>query len=74
MNAVSGGVLETGALDHYPERDRLLAWARECTPTGRLVTPEEFAAVVAWLCTDEARPIRGQTIVVDGGLTLGGLG
>ncbi len=74
VNAVSGGVLETGALDHYPERDRLLAWAREHTPTRRLVTPEEFAAVVAWVCTDEARPIRGQTIIVDGGLTLGGLG
>ena len=74
VNAVSGGVIETGALDHYPERDRLLAWARERTPTGRLVTPEQLATVVAWLCTDAARPIRGQTIVADGGLTLGGLG
>jgi len=74
VNAVSGGVIETGALEHYPERERLLAWAREHTPTGRLVTAEELAAGVSWLCTDEARPIRGQTIVVDGGLTLGGLG
>ncbi|HUG55734.1 MAG TPA: enoyl-[acyl-carrier-protein] reductase FabL [Candidatus Limnocylindrales bacterium] len=72
VNAVAGGVIETDALRHYPEREGLLEWARAHTVSGRLVTPDEIAGVVAWLCTDEARQIRGQTIVVDGGLTLGG--
>lgn len=73
VNAVAGGVVETDALRHYPERERLLEWARAHTVSGRLVTAGELAGVVAWLCTEEARQIRGQTIVVDGGLTLGGL-
>lgn len=72
VNAVAGGVVETETLRHYPERERLLAWARTNTISGRLVTADELAGVVAWLCTKEARQIRGQTIVVDGGLTLGG--
>lgn len=72
VNAVAGGVIETDALRHYPERERLVEWARAHTLSGRLVTADELAGVVAWLCTDEARQIRGQTIVVDGGLTLGG--
>lgn len=72
VNAVAGGVIETDTLRHYPERERLVEWARAHTVSGRLVTADELAGVVAWLCTDEARQIRGQTIVVDGGLTLGG--
>lgn len=72
VNAVAGGVIETETLRHYPERERLLQWARANTVSGQLVTADELAGVVAWLCTDAARQIRGQTIVVDGGLTLGG--
>jgi len=40
------------------------------TPAGRFVTPEEVAKVVAWLCTDDAQMIVGQTITVDGGYGL----
>lgn len=39
-------------------------------PMGRAGTSEEMAAVVAFLCSDEAAYITGQTIYVDGGLTL----
>ncbi|MBI2324656.1 MAG: SDR family oxidoreductase [Chloroflexi bacterium] len=38
------------------------------TASGQLVTADQLAGVVAWLCTEEARQIRGQVIVVDGGL------
>jgi enoyl-[acyl-carrier protein] reductase III len=66
-NAVSPGVVETEALDFFPRKEQMVAFARERTPGGRLVTPQEIARVVAWLCTDDARMIVGQTIVVDGG-------
>jgi NAD(P)-dependent dehydrogenase (short-subunit alcohol dehydrogenase family) len=40
------------------------------SPQHRLVEPEEVAAAVAMLCTEGARGIHGQTIVVDGGQVL----
>lgn len=39
---------------------------------GRIGTPEDIADVVVWLCTDEARFITGQSILVDGGFTIPG--
>jgi enoyl-[acyl-carrier protein] reductase III len=40
------------------------------TPAGRLVEPEDVAAAVSFLCSEDAAMIRGQTIVVDGGFCL----
>ena len=72
VNAVSGGVVETEALKHFRimQDGDLLAHGAERTPAGRMVTPEDMASVVAFLCTPEAEMIRGQVIVVDGGYTL----
>jgi glucose 1-dehydrogenase len=39
-------------------------------PMGRAATSEEMAAVTAFLCSEEAAYITGQTLFVDGGLTL----
>ena len=69
VNAVSGGYVETGALDSFPNRDEMLAAGKE-TPAGRGLSPEDIARVVAFLCTQEAQMIRGQVIVVDGGASL----
>lgn len=69
-NAVSPGVVETEALDFFPSKDAILAEGLRRTPAGRLVTAEEVAKLVAWLCTDDARMIIGQTIVMDGGYEL----
>ncbi len=69
-NAVSGGVVDTDALKFFPNRDAMLRQSLEKTPAGRLVTPEDIANVVAFLCTPDADMIRGQTIVVDGGYSL----
>jgi enoyl-[acyl-carrier protein] reductase III len=69
VNAVSAGVVETGALEYFPNRDEMLAMGAR-NPAGRLVTPEDVAAVVAFLCSPGAEMIRGQTIVVDGGWSL----
>jgi NAD(P)-dependent dehydrogenase (short-subunit alcohol dehydrogenase family) len=47
--------------------DEALARILEHSPQKRLLTPEEVAAVVCALCSDGARGINGQAIVVDGG-------
>ncbi len=69
-NAVSAGVVETGALQHFPNREEMLASGRERTPAGRLVEPDDVAAAVAFLCSRDAAMIRGHTLVVDGGFSL----
>jgi enoyl-[acyl-carrier protein] reductase III len=69
VNAVSAGVVETSALEHFPNREEMLA-SGAGNPTGRLVTPEDVAGVVAFLCSPDAEMIRGQTLVIDGGWSL----
>ncbi len=69
VNAVSGGVVETGALEHFPNREEMLR-AGASNPVGRLVTPDDIAGAVAFLCSKDADMIRGQTIIVDGGFSL----
>jgi enoyl-[acyl-carrier protein] reductase III len=69
VNAVSGGVVDTDALEHFPNREEMLA-AGAANPVGRMVTPEDIAAAVAFLCSREADMVRGQTLVVDGGFSL----
>ena len=69
VNAVSAGVVETGALEHFPNKDAMLEMGVR-NPVGRLVTPEDVAGVVTFLCSPEADMIRGQTIVIDGGWSL----
>jgi enoyl-[acyl-carrier protein] reductase III len=70
VNAVSAGVVETEALQHFPNREQMIGESRERTPAGRLVEPEDVAGVVAFLCSDDAHMIVGQTLVVDGGYSL----
>jgi enoyl-[acyl-carrier protein] reductase III len=70
VNAVSAGVVETGALDHFPNRERMLE-VGAANPAGRLVEPDDVAAAVAFLCSPEAEMIRGHVLVVDGGFLLG---
>jgi enoyl-[acyl-carrier protein] reductase III len=69
VNAVSGGVVDTDALEHFPNREEMLA-AGAANPVGRMVTPEDMASAVAFLCSDDAAMIRGQTLIVDGGFSL----
>jgi enoyl-[acyl-carrier protein] reductase III len=70
VNAVSAGVVETEALDHFPNKDEMVRRGIERSPTGRLVEPEDLANAVVWLCSPEAEMVRGHTLVVDGGFSL----
>lgn len=72
VNAVSPGVVKTDALQHFDsmQDDDLLGEIAKETPAGRIVTPEDVAGIVAFLCSPEAEMIRGQVILADGGFTL----
>jgi enoyl-[acyl-carrier protein] reductase III len=67
VNAVSAGLVETGALDYFPNREEMLRFYRERTPAGRLVEPDEVAEAVCFLASPAAAMVRGQTLIVDGG-------
>jgi enoyl-[acyl-carrier protein] reductase III len=71
-NAVSPGIVATEALQHFNtmQDEDLLEDVAAQTPAGRIVTPEDVAGIVAFLCSPEAEMIRGQTIIADGGFTL----
>ena len=68
VNAVAPGFIRTERLDLLP-RD-LIERTRKRAVLGRLAEPEDIARVITFLCSDAARHITGQTIVVDGGLSL----
>jgi NAD(P)-dependent dehydrogenase (short-subunit alcohol dehydrogenase family) len=75
VNAVSPGMILTPLtaplLEFLPhERERY----QRTTPVGRIGEPEDIADVVVFLCSDLARFVTGQNIVVDGGMTLHGSG
>jgi len=70
VNAVSAGLVETGALGAFPNRNEMLAYYRARTPAGRLVEPADVAGAVCFLASTEAAMIRGHTLVVDGGYSV----
>jgi enoyl-[acyl-carrier protein] reductase III len=71
VNAVSPGLVDTEAVSAFPVDLRsAFEFATNRTPMGRLVKPEDVASVVAFLCSNEAEMIVGQTVVVDGGYGL----
>jgi len=70
VNAVSGGVVDTEALDYFPNKERMLAMGNERTPAGRLVEPDDIADAVAFLCSPQAKMVCGHVLVVDGGFSL----
>ena len=70
VNAVSAGLVETGALEYFNNRDEMLEYYKRRTPAGRLVGPGDVADVVCFLASPEADMIRGQTLVVDGGYSI----
>jgi meso-butanediol dehydrogenase/(S,S)-butanediol dehydrogenase/diacetyl reductase len=75
VNAVSPGMIRTTMTEPmfeiFPGQVERF---ETTTPAGRIGVPEDVADVVVFLCSDLARFVTGQNIVVDGGLTLHGSG
>jgi NAD(P)-dependent dehydrogenase (short-subunit alcohol dehydrogenase family) len=73
VNAVAPGVIHTAMtqlwLDSVPDPKAALASMTEKQPLGRIGRPDEVAAAIAFLASDEASFIVGTTLYVDGGVT-----
>jgi 3-oxoacyl-[acyl-carrier protein] reductase len=68
VNAVAPGYIETAMTDALPPEAK--ARFLSGVPLGRLGTPEDVSGTVAFLCSDAARYITGQTLIVDGGFVM----
>ncbi len=72
-NAVAPGAVRSPALDdsflRAPDPAAAERFLARRSPAGRIAEPEEVASVVAFLLSDEASYVSGQTIAIDGGWT-----
>ncbi len=70
INNINPGVIDTPMFQKHGDEIRAPLAARAAL--GRLGTPEDIADVALWLCSEEARFITGQSMLVDGGFTIPG--
>lgn len=68
VNAVAPGFVETEMLDHIPTEQK--EGYLKAVPMGRFAAPSEVADAVCTLCQPELSYLTGQTLVLDGGLSL----
>ncbi len=69
VNSIATGRILTDRLRAlYESEDAMEAAAKQDIPLQHIATPDEFAPMVAFLCSEPARYITGQTIAIDGGM------
>jgi 3-oxoacyl-[acyl-carrier protein] reductase len=68
VNAVAPGFIRTERMGMLPAE--VIERAQKSSVLGRVAEPDDVAHVISFLCSESARHITGQTIVVDGGLSL----
>jgi 3-oxoacyl-[acyl-carrier protein] reductase len=73
LNSVAPGRIATDRIASMANvtLDELRETPQPDIPAGRLGTPEEFAEVVAFLCSEPASYVNGVHLMVDGGLSRG---
>lgn len=69
VNSITPGIIETDMTSDIPETRKAKQLA--AIPLGRFGKPDEVAAIVRFLASDDAAWITGQTVSVDGGLCMG---
>lgn len=69
VNAIGPGATAT-PINDWVNDPEALSKVKNFIPMGRVGTPEEMAAAAAFLASDDAAYITGQTLFIDGGLTL----
>ena len=74
VNGIAAGAVESEALKMYTADRGLPPLSWQTTPAGRMVQAEDIANLVAFLCSDRSAMIRGQIIVIDGGVSLAPIG
>lgn len=68
VNAVCPGMVDTPLTQQlYDSNPRLAAAIQRLMPGGKLGRPDEVAAAVVWLCSDQASWVSGLSMVIDGG-------
>lgn len=72
INNVRPGIIDTPMFRRWSDDEAAKPFAAH-TPLKRLGLPEDIGDVVVWLCTDEARFVTGQSILVDGGFAIAGM-
>ncbi|UUN30935.1 SDR family oxidoreductase [Streptomyces sp. FIT100] len=71
VNCASCGIIESPVLELFPDHEELRQVVTSATPLGRIPSPQEYADLVLFLASERSSWITGQTVLADGGLSLG---
>lgn len=72
VNAIAPGLIKTAFAAALTTNEEISKRVLEKTPLGRFGEPDDIAGAAVYLASDASKFVTGQTLVVDGGMTLGG--